>query len=178
MNSIDAGIQDYGRFDERNTLTIRRRLPGPIERVWSYLTDSELRRQWLAAGEMDLRPGTSFELVWRNDELSASASERPEGFPEVSRATCRLTEVDAPHRLRFTWPEVGDVTIELAPSGKDVVLTLTHSGCNDRMMRIMLGAGWHAHLDILVARARGETPRSFWSTWSTLRSEYDSREYA
>ena len=39
----------YGVFIEPGTLKIERVLPGPIERVWAYLTDSDLRRQWLAA---------------------------------------------------------------------------------------------------------------------------------
>ena len=49
---------------------IQRILPGPIERVWAYLTDSDLRRRWLAAGPMEMKVGAPFELVWRNDELS------------------------------------------------------------------------------------------------------------
>jgi uncharacterized protein YndB with AHSA1/START domain len=44
-------------------LRIQRLLPGPIERVWAYLTESDLRRQWLASGTMQLQPGASFELV-------------------------------------------------------------------------------------------------------------------
>jgi uncharacterized protein YndB with AHSA1/START domain len=44
---------------------MQRRLPGPIERVWAYLFDSDLRRLWLASGAMTLQPGASFELVWR-----------------------------------------------------------------------------------------------------------------
>ena len=39
----------YGVLTEPATLKIQRLLPGPIERVWAYLTESELRRQWLAA---------------------------------------------------------------------------------------------------------------------------------
>lgn len=175
MNMLNPNELKYGMFTDDATLTIQRRLPGPIARVWSYLTDSELRAQWLASGTMQSRPDTSFDLVWRNDDLSLSSAERPEGFPEVSSATCLLTEFDPPRRLRFTWPEVGDVTIELKPAGDDVLLTLTHRGCATRPMQLMLGAGWHAHLDILGARIRGQTPPSFWSNWQTLRQEYDQR---
>ena len=53
----------WGVLSEPATLTIRRVLPGPIERVWAYLTDSDLRRQWLAAGRMELAVGAPFELV-------------------------------------------------------------------------------------------------------------------
>ena len=51
---------DYGAVTAApNTVRIQRLLPGPMERVWAYLTDSELRRQWLAAGEHSRDP------VWR-----------------------------------------------------------------------------------------------------------------
>ena len=47
MNQL-AFIDAYGVLTEPTTLTIQRLLPGPVERIWSYLTDSELRRKWLA----------------------------------------------------------------------------------------------------------------------------------
>jgi uncharacterized protein YndB with AHSA1/START domain len=166
-------LQDFANFGKDNSLTFQRRLPGPIERVWAYLTDSKLRQQWLAAGEMQLHQGSSFELVWRNDDLSASASERPDGFPEVSRANCLLTEVEAPRRLRFTWPDVGDVTIQLEVDGEEVLLTLTHVAPADRTMKLMVGAGWHAHLDILVNKVQDLPAPSFWASWESLKSEYE-----
>ncbi len=165
----------YGRLDEPATLRISRELPGPVERVWSYLVDSDLRRQWLAAGHLTPQVGTAFELVWRNDELSASASERPEGFPEVSRATCQVTDVQPPHTLRFLWPGVGDVSFELAPVGDRVVLTVTHRRLPDRGTSVMVGSGWHMHLDILAARMAGESAPSFWQGWVRLREEYERR---
>ena len=165
----------YGVLTQPSTLTLRRRLPGPIERVWAYLTDSELRQQWLAAGAMSPQPGASFELEWKNDELSASAAERPEGFPEVSRATCQITEVEPLRKLRFLWPGAGDVTFQLETEGEDVILTVTHRQLPDRTMTVMVGAGWHMHLDILTARATGAPAPSFWSGWLQLRSDYEPR---
>jgi uncharacterized protein YndB with AHSA1/START domain len=175
MNKSVSVEHALGTFSEGSTLTIQRLLPGPVSKVWSYLTDSELRAQWLASGAMQSQSGTTFQLVWCNDRLSTSPSERPDGFPEESRATCELTEIDPPHKLRFTWPNVGDVTMLLEPAGDEVLLTLVHSGLGDRTMKVMVGAGWHTHLDILVARASGAKPPSFWSTWVSLRSEYDQR---
>jgi uncharacterized protein YndB with AHSA1/START domain len=162
----------HGSLTDGTVLRMQRRLPGPIERVWSYLTDSELRRQWLASGVMDPRPGTSFELVWRNDELSASAAERPAGFAAEARATCRMEEVEAPRRLRFVWPNVGEVTFELESSGNDVLLTLTHRRLNGEQLVLDVCAGWHAHLGRLVAHVEGKAPPSLWSTWKKLRAEY------
>jgi hypothetical protein len=39
----------------------------------------------------------------------------------------------------------------------------------------MVGAGWHMHLDILVARATSQEPEPFWDGWSRLKKEYDTR---
>ena len=126
MSEIQTEESPFGVLTSPSTLRLKRTLPGPVERVWSYITDSELRQQWLAAGTLNSQPGASFELVWRNDALSTSSSERPAGFPEESRATCRVTEVEPMRKLSFHWPGVGDVTFELDPIGDDVVLTVTH----------------------------------------------------
>lgn len=175
MTAIDLQASPFGELSDPATLTLTRRLPGPIERVWAHLTESDLRRQWLAAGDMTLQPGAPFELVWRNDELSTSPAERPEGFSSESRATCQLTEVEPQRRLSFTWPGVGEVSFELEAVDDDVVLTVTHRRLADNGMTVMVGAGWHMHLDILVARLSGTPAASFWSGWLRLRSEYERR---
>ena len=97
----DAATRDaYGVLTEPTTLTIQRRLPGPIERVWAYLTESDLRRQWLAAGEMEMKVGAPVELVWRNDELSNPPGQRPPGFPDEHRMQCHIIELDPPRGSR------------------------------------------------------------------------------
>ena len=50
-------MNDYGMIIEPGTLRIQRLLPGPIERVWAYLTESDKRATWLAAGAMTLENG-------------------------------------------------------------------------------------------------------------------------
>ena len=45
-----ATLSAHGELLEPMTVRIERMLPGPIERVWSYLTDSEMRGRWLATG--------------------------------------------------------------------------------------------------------------------------------
>ena len=117
---------------EPTTLKIQRLLPGPIERIWAYLTDSDLRRKWLAAGEMEMKVGAPFELVWRNDELNDPPGKRPDGFPEEHRMQSRITELDPPRKLSIAWNSTGDVTFELEPKGKGVLLTVTHRRLPDR----------------------------------------------
>ena len=164
----------FGRVDG-TTLTIERRLPGTIERVWAYLTEGDLRRKWLAAGDMELKTGARFEFIWRNDELTLPPGQRPEGFAEELRMEGDITDLDPPCRLSITWGSTGGVTIELAAQGDHVLLKLVHKRLPDRDTLLLVGAGWHMHLDILRAILDGQTPPSFWDGWSRLRAEYDRR---
>jgi uncharacterized protein YndB with AHSA1/START domain len=165
----------YGTLIEPTTLKIQRLLPGPIERIWAYLTESDQRRKWLAAGKMEMKVGAPFEFVWRNDELTDPPGERPAGFGEEHRMQSRITELNPPKKISFTWEGSGDVSIELEATGKDVLLTLVHRRLPRRSMMLGVSTGWHAHLDVLVARARGEDPPPFWDGFARLRKEYDRR---
>lgn len=165
----------YGTLREPGTLWIERSLPGTVDRVWQYLTDSELRSRWLAAGEMTLEVGAPFELVWRNDTLTSPPGTRPDGFGPEHRMQCRITELDPPIRIGFTWGEAANVQISLKQSGERVLLTLVHRGLVDRAVMLNVSAGWHAHLDVLLARASGHEPSPFWDGWIALKQDYDAR---
>jgi uncharacterized protein YndB with AHSA1/START domain len=164
---------DYGVLGSNETLTIRRALPGPIDRVWAYLTQCELRRQWLAAGDMEMKKGAEFELVWRNNELTDPPGQRPLGAAEEHRMQSEITEFDPPHKLAFTWTETGGVSIELEEKGDEVLLTLTQSHIPTRGRQVSISAGWHSHLDILGALLRGDEPEPFWNTWKRVRDQYN-----
>ena len=170
-----ATLDAYGVLTEPATLRIERLLPGPIERVWAYLTQSELRRQWLAAGRMEMEVGAPVELVWRNDELTDPPGQRPSGSPDEHRMQSRITALDPPRKLAITWGAGGEVSFKLAPKGDEVLLTVIHRRLTDRATLLNVGAGWHMHLDILVARATGREPEPFWNGWSRLKKEYDRR---
>ena len=166
---------DYGVLTEPATLRIQRLLPGPIERVWAFLTESELRRKWLAAGQMELKAGAPFELVWRNDELTDPPGQRPPGFGAERRMQSRIIELDPPRKLSFSWEGSGDVSFDLEPKGNEVLLTVTHRRLPNRANLLGVSAGWHAHLDLLSARVTGKQPEPFWDAMNRLRKEYDGR---
>jgi len=174
MNNL-ASLDAYGVLTEPATLTIQRLLPGPIERIWAYLTESDLRRQWLAAGEMKMKVGAPFELVWRNDELTDPPGERPADFGGEHRMQSEITELDPPRKLAFSWGNTGGVSFELETKGDMVLLTVIHRRLPDRATMLMVGSGWHMHLDVLAARAAGTEPEPFWDGWSRLKEEYDRR---
>ncbi len=167
-------IDAFAAMTEGSTLVIQRWLPGPAERVWRYLTDSELRRKWLASGEMELVAGTPLELVWRNDDLSDADDPRPGEFAEEQRMQSRVIEVDPMRMLRIAWG-TGDVTFTLKEKAERVLLTVTHRGLEDPDERRVTAPGWHMHLDILVAALSGTRPPSFWSGWTRLQDVYDGR---
>src|SRR5438046_10414985 len=80
----------YGALIEPTTLKIQRLLPGPVERIWAYITDSDLRRKWLAAGVREMKVGAPVELVWRNDELNDPPSTRHADSNDEQRRQSRM----------------------------------------------------------------------------------------
>jgi uncharacterized protein YndB with AHSA1/START domain len=163
----------YGTLIEPATLKIQRLLPGPIERIWAYLVESDKRRKWLAAGKMELKVGAPFELVWRNDELTDPPGKRPAGFDAEHRMPGHVTALDPPRKIAFTFQNNTEVSIELEVRGDNVLLTLIHYRLPNRDFMVRVSAGWHMHLDVLVARANGKEPDSFWDGWQRLTGEYD-----
>ncbi|MFY2765226.1 SRPBCC family protein [Arenimonas sp. MALMAid1274] len=170
-----APERGHAALSDPATLTLERVLPGPIDRVWDYLTRGELRRQWLASGQMRLEVGAPFELVWRNDELTTPPGPRPAGFEAEHRMHSRILEVSPPHRLAFTWGEAGEVSFDLRQEGRHVRLTVNHRRPPSRDVLLKVAAGWHSHLDILADRIEGNSPAPFWPTWQRLRDDYETR---
>jgi uncharacterized protein YndB with AHSA1/START domain len=173
MNDVTPSA--YGHLTGPAELTIQRLLPGPIERVWAYLTESDLRKQWLASGDMKMSVGAPFEFVWRNDELSNPPAKRPEGFSEEHRMQSEIIEVDPPRMITFAWAPRGEVTFELNPQGSKVLLTVIHRRISDRVNTLKVSAGWHTHLDVLVARLNNDEPKPYWDVWQRLHEEYGQR---
>ncbi|MCI3133621.1 SRPBCC family protein [Phenylobacterium aquaticum] len=169
-----ATLSPYGVRTETTTVRMQRLLPGPIERVWAYLTESDLRRQWLASGPMELKAGGHVELTWRNSELTPHEEERPEGMRAEHSMESRITRLDPPRLLAFTWGE-GEVTFELEPQGAEILLTVTHRRLIERSALLNVSAGWHAHLDLLADRLSNREPGPFWRHWSELKAEYEAR---
>jgi uncharacterized protein YndB with AHSA1/START domain len=170
-------LDAYGTLVEPATLRIQRLLPGPIDRVWSYLTQSELRRQWLAAGVMTLEKDAPFTFTWRNDELTDPPGRRPDGMGAEHSMTGHIIELDAPRKLTFAWADTGgEVSFELEPQGGEVLLTVTHRRIPNRDFLLRVSGGWHMHLDLLADRLAGRAPATpFWDGWARLKDEYERR---
>ena len=73
----DLSNSTMGTSTEPGTVRLERLLPGPIERVWAYLTESAKRATWFAAGTFvciatsDLLPELQFHS---HDRFKLSAA--------------------------------------------------------------------------------------------------------
>lgn len=175
--------ESFGTPVGRDTIRFERLLPGPIERVWAYLVDSEKRGKWLASGMMDLRVGGAVQLEFRNDDLSS-----PPSFPNAKYASMRgcaiamkgtITRYEAPTLLAYTWQESSatpsEVEFRLDPVDGEVRLTVTHSRLENRDEILSVSGGWHTHLGILMDKLAGRAPRAFWPEHERLEGEYEKR---
>jgi uncharacterized protein YndB with AHSA1/START domain len=165
-------MEQHGIYVAADTLRFERTLPGPIEKVWAYLTESDKRGMWLAKGDMELVEGGKVELHFYHQELSPVLGPVPEKFKDVGKHsfTGRVLQIDAPNLLSFTWEGGSDVTFELEKEQEMVRLIVTHRKLTPGQGGV--APGWHTHLGILGARLKGETPDNFWKTFSEWETVY------
>jgi uncharacterized protein YndB with AHSA1/START domain len=116
--------------------------PYPIQAVWHALTDPAALGEWLMPNDFQARIGHEFTFTGQP------------GPDWDGLVHCRVTELDPPHRLAYTWrgtdPAALDtiVTFELEPVAAGTRLTLTHRGFTDanRWLRDQLAGGWRSNL--------------------------------
>ena len=177
LESLDASLHAYAELVNPDTLRFERLMPGPIDRVWAYLTESDKRAQWLASGEMEPRAGGSVTLRFDHDSLSKEKAPPPQGCCGTE-SKHQVTVWDPPRTLGLSWggaEEPSEVTFELTPQQDQVRLVLTHRRLVNRQTRLGVAAGWHSHLTILANRLNGREPRAFWNTFTPLHEEYKKR---
>jgi uncharacterized protein YndB with AHSA1/START domain len=171
-------VDSYATRIEPNAIRLERLLPGPIERVWAFLTESEKRAKWLASGDMDLRSGGKVELNFSHEMISPEATpakykDMPMGF------TGRIIRCEPPKLLQFAWMEShgsdSEVTWELAERGAQVLFTITHRKLEDRAALLSVSGGWDVHVGILEDVLTQRPPRGFWSSHERREQEYAAR---
>lgn len=114
-----------------------------LEAVWAALTEPDKLLQWLAPGEIELRPGGAARL----------------NFPESGTVIdSRVTAIEPFRLLEYSWSGPGEplrpLRWTLEPVGPAVRLTLTVTGpASEDAARTC--AGWVAHLEMLAAALAG-----------------------
>ncbi len=178
---LDSTVSEYGTAPEAGTVRLERMLPGPIERVWAYLTESDKRGKWFASGPMELRVGGKIEFHFHNSKLSSHPEAIPEKFKQYEgmTSTGQVTRCEPPNVLSFLWEEeqghASEVTFELADREGKVYMVLTHRRLRNRSEMVGVASGWHAHVGILIDQLEQREPGPFWSTIEKLEAEYDRR---
>ena len=177
----EGNLGEYGEVIGERAVRLERLLPGPIERVWAYLTESEKRKKWFAEGPMELRPGGKIEFVFHNSELAPASEQTPERYQQYEGMVShgRVVRCEPPRVLSFMWfedsGEESEVTFELSERGDQVHMVLTHRQLRNRQEMVSVASGWHVHVGVLIDELNGREPQPFWSRIETLEAEYDKR---
>ena len=140
-------MNENGQFSKVSCVRFERLLPGPIERVFEFLTKPELLPGWFGNGVIEPRLGGKVSLM--------------DGH---IRGT--VTQWLPPHRLSYSWNVFSPgeelsahpqsyLTLELQPRGDEVLLTLTHLPILEPFEK-QSAMGWHTFLDMLAAGLRSE----------------------
>ncbi|MCZ8515760.1 SRPBCC domain-containing protein [Paenibacillus filicis] len=93
--------------DIRHTVVFQ----APIEKVWNAVSTSEGIAVWLMPNTFERTLGHEFTLE-----------------STYGTSYCKVTELEPPHRLAFTWGEDWIVSFELKDLGGSTEFTLVHSG--------------------------------------------------
>lgn len=173
-------MSEYVTYPGPTVLEIYRDLPGPIERVWDYLTKSELRQTWICAGSVSAEIGGPIEFSF--DHTRLSKHEMPEEQAETGedQMVGIIRVYEPPHKLAFSWPSGAgeaptEVVIRLTKTEHGVRLHLRHEKLHRNDYKSGASAGWHTHLDILSDLLHGRDGRDFWDHFLPLQQSYKDR---
>lgn len=175
--------ESFGTVVGPRAVQLERILPGPIERVWAYLTEPDKRKKWMAAGEMADYVGGPVNLTFDNSKLRGE--ETPERFKKYECQPLRgvITHYEPPHKLGYTWGEddsASEVIMELKPAAAgskpgSILLIVTHQKLSGRAGMINVSSGWHTHLGVLADELGGTERRPFWERFLAFEQEYEKR---
>jgi uncharacterized protein YndB with AHSA1/START domain len=155
-----------------DSIQLERILDAPVDKVWRYITEADLRREWFMGGT-DARPGGEFELLNDHDNLSDDDVAYPANYAEFKGTTWseRVIRFEPPRILETTFQsgKNGNVRFELFPQGDRTRLVLTHSGIESGTGAQDFGSGWNSHLTVLQEKLAGRSVRNFWELHARSR---------
>ncbi len=179
---MKANDPQYGKFTGAGEVRFVRTLPGPIERLWAYLTDPEKRARWFAGGPMEPHVGGKVELFFHHKKLAPDEIP-PEQFKQVQdpgfKMPATVLRWEPPRVLSYTFDDNSDVTFELTPQGDTVQLVLTHRSRGDDLPFLAgYASGWHTHFALLEALLTDAPLPPFWATHGRLKTQYEKLKAA
>ena len=155
-----------------DTIRLERTFDAPAEKVWRYLTEANLRREWFMGGT-DARPDSEFELINDHDNLSTEDAPYPESSAQYkgTRWHEKVLRFDPPRLLETTFQggKNGNVTYELFAEDDRTRLVLTHSGITSGTGAQDFGGGWNSHMTVLQEKLAGRSVANFWTLHAQSR---------
>ena len=141
-------------------------------------TDPEKRARWFGGGTTDQKAGGTVEFNMAHKNLTDETP--PAKYAHVQDPgvsfTGRVLKYEPPRLLVYTFgSDDSDVTFELTPQGKQVLLVLTHRtrGDEERAELTNYASGWHTHLALLQSLLEGTPRPKFWATHARLLADYE-----
>ena len=155
-----------------DAIRLERTLDAPVETVWRYITQAELRQQWFMGGT-DATGVGEFDLLVDHDKLSDEDVAYPESYECFKGRVFheKVLRFDPPRLLETTFQggENGLVLYELFPEGGKTRLVLTHSDITSPVGAQDFGSGWNSHLTALEERLAGRGVKDFWALHAQSR---------
>ena len=171
---VDAATAIRVPFEKTapDTIRLERTLDAPVDIVWRYLTEGELRAQWFAGGS-DAQPESDLDLVFDHDQLSADDVPYPDNYAKYKGAVSheKVVRFEPKRVLAYTFGEGknGIATFQLFADGDRTRLVLTHSGIQSGTGDLDFGSGWNSHLTVLQEKLAGRTVPDFWALHAQSR---------
>jgi uncharacterized protein YndB with AHSA1/START domain len=155
-----------------DTIRLERLLDAPVDTVWRYLTEGDLRAQWFAGGSDAVADG-ELDLVFDHDQLSADEVPYPAEYASHRGSVNheKVVRFEPKRVFAFTFGEGrnGVATFELFPEADKTRLVLTHSGIKSPTGGLDFGSGWSSHLAVLEEKLAGRSVRDFWALHARSR---------
>lgn len=170
----------HGEFRAPGEVRLVRLLPGPIDRVWAFLTDPEKRARWFCGGLLEQKAGGKIVFAMVHKNIAPGETPPPE-YAQVQDPGVtfegKVLRCEPPHLLVFTFgSDDSEVTFELTPEGDRVRLVLSHRTRGSEQAELSnYASGWHIHCDHLIAVLTDGPRPPFWSSHRTLKTEYEMR---
>jgi uncharacterized protein YndB with AHSA1/START domain len=162
-------------MSKEGVVRFERLLNAPVERVWEYLVEDDLRKTWLAAGSIELVPGGRVHLHYDQATMTDEPLPADSEF-EPHEEDGTIVEIDPPRLLSYTWGEwFGQsciVSFTLTPEGAGTRLVLEHRRIASVRLSFDVATGWHGHLDLLEDRINGGAPRPFRANFDAVTEKY------
>lgn len=176
-NTASIDNQSPAQFPVPGEVRLVRLLPGPIERVWDFITDPEKRARWFCGGMLEQKVGGRFVFAMHHKNLAPDETP-PAEYAKVQDPGVtfegRVLQCEAPRLLVFTFG--GDdsvVTFDLQPEGDKVRLLVIHRASGEDLKEVgSFASGWHIHFSMLIALLENAPRPPFWSMHAKLKPMY------